>query len=54
MIKTEVAILEGRFLSSQSEQFEKYSISSDSMKKAGPLKSHFCFDQVNNLYINRV
>jgi len=29
MIKTKVAFLEGRLLSSQSEQFEKFSKSSD-------------------------
>jgi len=40
MIKTKVAFLEGRLLSSQSEQFEKF---------APPKKTHFCFDHVNTL-----
>jgi len=41
MIKTKVAFLEGRLLSSQSEQSEKFS---------KPIqKSHFCFDHVNRL-----
>jgi len=44
MIKTKVAFLEGRLLSSQSEQLKKYSKSSDCLEK-----SHFCFDHVNRL-----
>jgi len=44
MIKTKVAFLEGRLLSSQSEQSENLI----GWKKAGPPKSHFCFDHVNN------
>jgi len=46
MIKTKVALLEGRFLSSQSEQFEKFSKSSDWLDKSCPPKSHFCCDHV--------
>jgi len=42
MIKTKVAFLEGRLLSSQSEQSERFSKSSDWLEK-----SHFCFDHVN-------
>jgi len=38
MIKTEVAFLEGRLLSSQSEQWKKYSKSSDWLKKSRPTK----------------
>jgi len=38
MIKTKVAFLEGRLLSSQSEQFKKFSKSSDWLKKNGLLK----------------
>jgi len=38
MIKTKVAFLEGRLLSSQSEQSEKFSKSPDWLKKAGPPK----------------
>jgi len=38
MIKTKVAFLEGRLLSSQSEQFKKYSKSSDWMEKSRPGK----------------
>jgi len=50
MIKTIVAFLESRLLSSQSEQFKTYSKSTDwSWKKAGPPKIHFCFDYVNSL-----
>jgi len=49
MIKTKVAFLEGRLLSSQSEQSEKFSKSSDCLEKAGPPKSHSCFDHVNKL-----
>jgi len=57
MITTKVAFLEGRFLSSQSKQSEKFSKSPDWLEKsrpskkpllfwskAGPPKSHFCFD----------
>jgi len=46
MIKTKVAILEGRFLSSQSEQSEKFSKSPDWLKK-----THFCFDHENKLIV---
>jgi len=48
MIKIKVAFLEGRLLSSQSEQFKKFSKSSDRLEK-----SHFCFDHVNKLKILR-
>jgi len=51
MIKTKVAFLEGRFLLSQSEQFKKYCKSSDWLEKAGPPKSHYCFDHVSRLKI---
>jgi len=43
MIKTTVAFVEGRLLSSQSEQFKKHSKSSDWLKKAGPLKKPLLF-----------
>jgi len=36
MIKTKVAFLKGQFLSSQSEQFKKYSKSSDWLEKSRP------------------
>jgi len=42
MIKTKVAFLEGRLLSSQSERSEKFSKSPDWLEK-----SHFYFDHVN-------
>jgi len=42
MIKTKVAFLGGRLLSCQSEQFKKFSKSSDWLEK-----SQFCFDYVN-------
>jgi len=38
MIKTKVAFLEGRLFSSQSEQFEKFSKSSDWLEKGRPSK----------------
>jgi len=38
MIKTKVAFMEGRLLSSQSEQNKKFSQSPDWLKKAGPPK----------------
>jgi len=38
MIKTKAAFLEGRLLSSQSEQFKKHSKSSDWMEKSRPSK----------------
>jgi len=41
MIKTKVALVEGRLLSSQPEQFKKYSKSSDWLEK-----SRFYFDRV--------
>jgi len=46
MIKTKVAFLEGRLLSSQSEQSEKFPKSSDWLEK-----SYFCFDHVNRLNV---
>jgi len=50
MIKTKVAFVEGRLLSSQSEQFKRYSKSCDWLEKSRPSKkSHFCFDLVNRL-----
>jgi len=45
------SFLEGRLKSIQSEQSEKFSKSSDWLKKASPPKSHFCFDHVNRLII---
>jgi len=38
MIKTKVAFLEGRILTNQSEQFKKYSKSSDWLEKSRPSK----------------
>jgi len=52
MIKTKVAILEGRLLSSQSEQSKKFSKSPDWLEKTGPPKRHFCFDHVNRLIVS--
>jgi len=43
MIKTKVTYLEGRLLSSQSEQFKKYSKTSNGWKKAGPPKKTIFF-----------
>jgi len=39
MIKTKVAFLEGRPFSSQSEQFQKFSKSSDWLEKSRPSKN---------------
>jgi len=49
MIKTKVAFLESRLLSSQLEQPENVSKSPVWLEKAGPPKRHFCFDHVNRL-----
>jgi len=38
MIKTKVAVLKGQLLSSKSEQFEKFSKSSDWQEKSRPSK----------------
>jgi len=46
--------LEGWLLFSQSEQSEKFSKSPIGWKKAGPPKSHFCFDHVNRLIYNSI
>jgi len=43
MIKTKVAFLEGRLLSSQSEQFEKFSKSYDWLEKSRPSKKAALF-----------
>jgi len=44
MIKTKVAFVESRLLSSQSEQFKKYSKSSDWLEKSRPYKkANFVF-----------
>jgi len=44
--------LEDRYLSIQSEQFEKYSKSSDWLQKKPALQKHFYFDHVNRLYVS--
>jgi len=52
MIKAKVAFLQGQLLSSQSEQFVKFSKSSDWLEKKPVLqKSQFCFDHVNRLIV---
>jgi len=43
MIKTKVAFLEGRLLSSQSEQFEKFSKRPDWLEKTSPSKKLLLF-----------
>jgi len=43
MIKAKVAFLEGRLLSSQSEQSDKLPKSSDWLEKAGPPKKPLLF-----------
>jgi len=56
MIKTKVAFVEDRFLSSQSEQLKKYSKISDWLKKTGLLKKPLLFwscKQANNNAIFR-
>jgi len=52
MIKTKVAFLETRLLSSLSEQFKKYSKSSDWLKKAGPPKKPLLFWSCKQAIIN--
>jgi len=52
MIKTKVAVLEGRLLSSQSEQSEKLSKALIGWKKAGSSKNLLLFDHVNRLKKN--
>jgi len=54
MIKTKVAVLDGRLFSSQSELFKNFSNRSDWLDKSRTgfekfEKSHFCFDHVNRL-----
>jgi len=57
MIKTKVAFLEGRLLSSQSEKSEKFSKRKfskspiEAEKNPPPKKSHFCVDHVNRLFM---
>jgi len=51
MIKTKVAFLEGRLLSSQSEQLEKFSKALIGWKKAGPPIKPLLFDHVNRLIV---
>jgi len=43
MIKTKVAFLEGRLLSSQSEHYKKNSTGSDWLENAGPPKKPLLF-----------
>jgi len=43
MIKTKMDFSEGRHFCSQSEQFKKYSKSSDWLEKAGPPKEPLLF-----------
>jgi len=52
MIKIKVALLEGRLLSSQSEQFKKYSKSLDWLEKGRPSKEPLFFDHVNTKQAN--
>jgi len=49
MIKTKVAFLEGRLVSSHSELYENFSDCSDLLNNSRPFKKHFCFDHVNSL-----
>jgi len=52
MIKTKVAFLEGRLLSSQSELFDYFFNCSNWLDKSRPSKkSHFCFYHVNWLTV---
>jgi len=53
MIKTKV-FLDGRFLSSQSEQSEKFSKIPDWLEKIRLSKKLFCFDHVNRLYTTSI
>jgi len=49
MTKTKVAFLEGRLLSSQSEQYKSFQKALISWKKAGPPKTHVCLDHIYRL-----
>jgi len=52
MIKTKAAFLEGRLLSNQSDQSEKFSKSPDwAGKKAALQKSQFCFDHFSKFMV---
>jgi len=51
MIKTKVAFLKGRLFSSQSDIFDNFLNCSNWLDKAGPPKSHFCFDHENRLNV---
>jgi len=51
MIKIKLAFLEGRILSSQSEQSERFSKTSDWLEKSRPLKKPPLYDHVNRLYM---
>jgi len=51
MIKTKVALLEGRLLFSQSELFENVSNCFEWLDKSRPSKKAFCFDHVNRINI---
>jgi len=46
-----MAFLEGRLLPSQSEQFKKYSKSTDWQEKSRPSKKAAFFDHVNRLNV---
>jgi len=48
-----VAFLEGRLLSSQTDQIKKLSKSFDWLKKSAPPKSNFFFEHVNRLNESR-
>jgi len=53
-IKTNAAFLEGRLLSSQSEQSEKFQKYLIGWKKADPPKKPLLFDHINRLLIDEL
>jgi len=51
MIKTKLALLKGRLLSSQLGNLKSFQKALIGWKKADLPKSHFCFDHVNRLIV---
>jgi len=52
MIKTKVAVLEGRHFLANQGFLKTFQIVLIGWIKPGPPKSHFCFDHVNRLHVN--
>jgi len=52
MIKTKAAFLEGRLFPANQGFLKTFFIALIGWLKAGPPKSHFCFDHVNRLFVS--